>query len=255
MLHTRPVRSLFLTALLLTGLAASAQPAPEPMPQPRPPMAPGVRTIRVEGTGEVKAQPDEAFIDLAVDTVAPNAKAASEQNAKRMEKVIAALTSAGIAKRDIQTRNYAVYPEYAPPAPNEQEPKLRGYRVSNVVSVHVTELSRVGSLLDQALAAGANRVDQVRFGLSRQDAVQGEALRQAVARARKSAEVLAAALNVKLGTVLDANTVTEPPTLYPARMAMVEMAADSRAATTPIQPEEQTVQAKVTLIFVIEPLK
>jgi uncharacterized protein YggE len=172
-----------------------------------------------------------------------------------MEKVIAALTSAGIAKRDIQTRNYAVYPEYAPPAPNEQEPKLRGYRVSNVVSVHVTELSRVGSLLDQALAAGANRVDQVRFGLSRQDAVQAEALRQAVARARKSAEVLAAALNVKLGAVLDANTVTEPPVLYPARMAMTEMAADSRAATTPIQPEEQTVQAKVTLIFVIEPAK
>jgi hypothetical protein len=43
-----------------------------------------------------------------------------------------------------------VYPEYAPPAPNEQEPKLKGYRGSNVVSVHVTELSRVGSLLDQA---------------------------------------------------------------------------------------------------------
>ncbi|QSQ21821.1 SIMPL domain-containing protein [Pyxidicoccus parkwayensis] len=253
MLHTRPVRSLFLTALLLTGFVASAQ--PEPVPQPRPPVSAGLRTIRVEGTGEVKAQPDEAFIDLAVDTVAPNAKAASEQNAKKMEKVIAALTSAGIAKRDIQTRNYAVYPDYAPPAPNEQEPKLRGYRVSNVVSVHVTELSRVGSLLDQALAAGANRVDQVRFGLSRQDTVQGEALRQAVARARKSAEVLAAALNVKLGAVLDANTVTEPPMLYPARMAMAEMAADGRGTTTPIQPEEQTVQAKVTLIFVIEPVK
>ncbi|MCY1018599.1 SIMPL domain-containing protein [Pyxidicoccus sp. MSG2] len=248
----RPVRSLFLTALLLTSLVASAQ--PEPVSQPRPPVDTAVRTIRVEGTGEVKAQPDEAFIDLAVETVAPNAKAAGEQNAKRMEKVIAALTSAGIARREIQTRNYSVYPEYAPPAPNEQEPKLKGYRVSNVVSVHVTELSRVGSLLDQALAAGANRVDQVRFGLSREDAVQGEALRQAVARARRSAEVLAAALNVKLGAVLDASTVTEPPRLYPARLAMAEM-ADARATTTPIQPEEQTVQAKVTLIYVIESAK
>jgi uncharacterized protein YggE len=252
MLPARPVRSLFLTALLLTGLVASAQ--PEPVSQPRPPVDPAVRTIRVEGTGEVKAQPDEAFIDLAVETVAPNAKAAGEQNAKRMEKVIAALTSAGIARREIQTRNYAVYPDYAPQGPNETEPKLRGYRVTNTVSVHVTELSRVGSLLDQALAAGANRVDQVRFGLSRQDAVQGEALRQAVARARKSAEVLAAALNVKLGAVLDASTVTEPPRLYPANIAMAEV-ADARSATTPIQPEEQTVQAKVTLIYVIEPAR
>ncbi|MFP2927363.1 SIMPL domain-containing protein [Pyxidicoccus sp. 3LG] len=250
MLH--PVRPWLLTAVLLTGLVASAQ-APS-VPVPRPPVDPLVRTIRVEGTGEVKAQPDEAFIDLAVETLAPTAKVAGEQNAKKMEKVIAALTSAGIARRDIQTRNYSVYPDYAPPAPHEQEPKLRGYRVSNTVSIHVTELSRVGSLLDQALAAGANRVDQVRFGLSREDAVQGEALRQAVARARKSAEVLAAALNVKLGAVLDVSTVTAPPQLYPARFAMAEV-ADARAATTPIQPEEQTVQAKVTLIYVIESAK
>lgn len=250
MLHARPIRSWLLTAVLLATLGASAQ----PVSAPRPPLDPAVRTLRVEGTGEVKAQPDEAFIDLAVETLAPNAKTAGEQNAKKMEKVIAALTSAGIARKEIQTRNYSVYPDYAPPAPNETEPKLKGYRVSNVVSVHITELSRVGSLLDQALAAGANRVDQVRFGLSKQDAVQGEALRQAVARARKSAEVLAAALNVKLGAVLDASTVTESPQLYPARFAMAEASSDARVAT-PIQPEEQTVQAKVTLIYVIEPLR
>jgi len=247
MLQSRPLRSLLLTAALLTSLGAVAQPAPPP----RAPVDPSVRTLRVEGTGEVKAQPDEAFIDLAVETLASTAKAAGEQNAKKMEKVIAALTGAGIHRKEIQTRNYSVYPDYAPPAPNETEAKLRGYRVSNVVSVHVTELSRVGSLLDQALAAGANRVDQVRFGLARQEAVQGEALRQAVTRARKSAEVLAASLGVKLGAVVDASTVTEPPQLYPARFAMAEMASDARVATS-IQPEEQTVQAKVTLIYLIE---
>ncbi|NVJ09283.1 SIMPL domain-containing protein [Myxococcus sp. AM001] len=248
-MFARPVRPLLLTAMLLTGLTAFAQPQPVSAPRAQAPA--GVRTVRVEGTGEVKAQPDEAFIDVAVETLAANAKAAGEQNAKRMEKVIAALTSAGIARRDIQTRNYSVYPEYAPPLPNQTEPKLKGYRVSNLVSVHVKDLSRVGNLLDRALAAGANRVDSVRFGLSRQDAVQGEALRQAVARARKSAEVLAASLSVKLGAVLDASTVTEPPQLYPARFAMAE-AADARAMSTPIQPEEQAVQAKVTLVFVIE---
>ncbi|WP_408888697.1 SIMPL domain-containing protein [Myxococcus faecalis] len=252
MLHARPVRSWLLTAVLLATMGASAQ--PQPVSQARPAVDPSTRTLRVEGTGEVKAQPDEAFIDLAVETLEKTAKAAGEQNAKKMEKVIAALTSAGIPRKEIQTRNYSVYPDYGPPAPNETEPKLRGYRVSNVVSVHLTELSRVGSVLDQALAAGANRVDQVRFGLARQDAVQGEALRQAVARARKSAEVLAAALNVKLGAVVDASTVTEPPQLYPARFAMAEMASDARVAT-PIQPEEQTVQAKVTLIYVIESAK
>ncbi|RKH30647.1 DUF541 domain-containing protein [Corallococcus sp. CA041A] len=246
------VRRMLTTLVVLAGFTAAAQAqAPAGSPQPRPPVDPQVRTLRVEGTGEVKAQPDEAFIDVAVETSAQNAKAAGEENAKRMEKVLAALTGAGIAKRDLQTRNYNVYPEYTPPPPQGGEPKLKGYRVSNLVSVHVTDLSKVGSLLDKALAAGANRVDSVRFGLSRQDAVQGEALRQAVARARKSAEVLAASLNVKLGAVLDASTVTEAPRLYPATFAM-DMAESRAAPTTPIQPEEQTVMAKVTLIFAIQ---
>lgn len=246
------VRRMLTTLVVLAGFTAAAQTqAPAGSPQPRPPVDPQVRTLRVEGTGEVKAQPDEAFIDVAVETSAQNAKAAGEENAKRMEKVLAALTGAGIAKRDLQTRNYNVYPEYTPSPPQGGEPKLKGYRVSNLVSVHVTDLSKVGSLLDKALAAGANRVDSVRFGLSRQDAVQGEALRQAVARARKSAEVLAASLNVKLGAVLDASTVTEAPRLYPATFAM-DMAESRAAPTTPIQPEEQTVMAKVTLIFAIQ---
>ncbi|MBN9681242.1 MULTISPECIES: SIMPL domain-containing protein [unclassified Corallococcus] len=246
------VRRMLTTLVVLAGFTAAAQTqAPGGSPQPRPPVDPQVRTLRVEGTGEVKAQPDEAFIDVAVETSAANAKAAGEENAKRMEKVLAALTGAGIPKRDLQTRNYNVYPEYTPAPPQGGEPKLKGYRVSNLVSVHVTDLSKVGSLLDKALAAGANRVDSVRFGLSRQDAVQGEALRQAVSRARKSAEVLAASLNVKLGAVLDASTVTEAPRLYPATFAM-DMAESRAAPTTPIQPEEQTVQAKVTLIFAIQ---
>lgn len=247
------VRRMLSMLVVLAGFtaAAQAQVPPPGSPQARPPVDPQVRTLRVEGTGEVKAQPDEAFIDVAVETSAVNAKAAGEENAKRMEKVLAALTSAGIVKRDLQTRNYNVYPEYTPAPPQGGEPKLKGYRVSNLISVHVTDLSKVGGLLDKALAAGANRVDSVRFGLSREDAVQAEALRQAVARARKSAEVLASALNVKLGAVLDANTVTEAPRLYPATFAM-DMAGERAAPTTSIQPEEQSVQAKVTLIFAIQ---
>lgn len=251
----KPTRLLAALALLatLSGTAAVAQPRPaSPPPAPRPAVEPGARTIRVEGTGETKAAPDEAYLDIAVETVAPTAKAAGEENARKMEKVLAALMQAGIPKREIDTRNYSVFPEYTPPLPDGTEPKPKGYRVQNLVSVHVTELSKVGALLDKALAAGANRVEGVRFGLSRPDAVQGEALRQAVQRARNSAQVLAAALGVKLGAVLDASTVSEPPRPYAARFAMMESMDSKAAPTTPIQPEEQTVTARVTLIFAIE---
>jgi hypothetical protein len=253
-------RTVPLLVLLMGGtlaLEAGAQSRvapPPPVPPPAPLVNPSQRTIRVEGMGEVKVAPDEAFIDVAVETLAPTAKAAAEENARKMEKVIAALVQAGIPRKEIETRNFSVFPEYHPQTRPEEAPKLRGYRVSNQVEVHVRELARVGALLDTALGAGANRVDSVRFGLSKPEAVQGDALRNAVERARQSAQVLASALGVKLGPVLDASTVTEPQPPFPVA-ARFEMARAGNAAdvTTPIQPQEQTVTARVTLIFAIEP--
>jgi uncharacterized protein len=232
---------------LLSSFAALAQ--PQTASQTR--SDPTVRTVRVEGTGETKAQPDEAWIDLAVETQGATAKAAGEENAKKMERLLAALTAAGIPRKEMETRNYSVYPDYAQPDPRS-EPKLRGYRANNTLSVHTRELAKLGEWVDRALASGANRVDGVRFGLSKADAVRAEALRQAVERARKSAEVLASALGVRLGAVLEASTVAEPPRLYPAR-AMMAMASDKGAeSSTQILPEEQTIQAQVTLVYAIE---
>jgi uncharacterized protein YggE len=91
----------------------------------------------------------------------------------------------------------------------------------------------------------------VRFGLSKPATGRDGALRDAVEQARQSAQVLAAALGVKLGPVLDASTITEP--VRPIPMARFAMAtAESADVTTPIQPQEQTVQATVTLIYAIE---
>ncbi len=243
----KPLR-LAMALLLLTGLTAGAQPLPAPPPQPA--TDPSVRTLRVEGAGEVKAEPDEGWVDLAVETQGATAKAASEENARKMERVITALTAAGIPRKEIDTRYFTVFPEYTQPDPRS-EPTLKGYRVNNTLTVHVRELPRMGELIDRALAAGANRVDGVRFALSQEDEVKAEALRQAVQRARETAEVLASALGVRLGKVLDANTVAEVPRFYPARLE-VKLADTGAGPTTPILPEEQTVQARVSIIYAIE---
>jgi uncharacterized protein YggE len=153
-------------------------------------------------------------------------------------------------RKEIDTRNYTVFPEYTQPEPRS-EPKLSGYRASNIISVHVRDLPRLGQLIDRALSAGANRGDGVRFALSKEEAMRAEALRQAVDRARRTAEVLASSLGVRLGPVLDASTVAEVPHLYPARMKM-DAAVQEGGPTTPILPEEQTVTAQVTIIYSIQ---
>lgn len=231
----------------LTGRTTPAQ--SKPIPSPHLPTEVSPRTLRVEGAGEAKAEPDEGWIDVAVETRAPTAKAAGEENARRTEHVIAALTAAGIPRTEIDTQHYTLFPEYTYPEPNA-EPRLIGYRASNTLSVHMRELARMGDIIDQALAAGANRVDGVRFGLSNEETVRAEALRQAAERAHRQAEVLASALGLRLGQVLDASTVAEAPRPFLARTSFE--AANKAGPATPILPEEQTLTARVTVTYAIE---
>jgi uncharacterized protein len=208
------------------------------------------RTIRVTGVGETRVQPDEVQIMFAVETRGPTAQAAGRENAQVMDRVIAALVSAGIPRADLETRGYSLHPEYAHDE-GRREPRVIGYRASNQVLLRTTQLDRAGSLIDTALGAGANRMDGISFGLRNTAPAQAAALRSAVESARASAQTIADALGVQLGPILDASTTTDPIRPYPvpqARGVMMEMAMD---APTPIQPGEQTVQARISLVFSI----
>lgn len=209
----------------------------------------GGRGIEVSGIGEVEAKPDEAHLNFAVETSAPTSREAAQQNADRMERVIAALVAAGIPREEIETRNYSVYPEYVTDDRGET-PRVRGYRVTNQVALETMRLDAVGTLIDAALAAGANRVEGISFGLSDPRAAEAEALREAVQRARASAETIALALGVPLGQVLRASTSSEPfqPLMMMQGRAM-DMAEAGQAFSTPIQPGEQRVRARVVLLF------
>jgi uncharacterized protein len=219
------------------------------------------RVIRVIGVGQVQTAPDRAHIDLAVEAVARTARAAGEQNAAAMDRVIRALRAAGVARDDIQTRGYSLFPEYArpdrPPTPrsdviDDPQPRIVGYRAVNTVSVRTRDLARVGQLIDVALDAGANRMESLRFSLQDAEAAQDQALRQATEKARRSAEAIAASLGVRLGDVVEATTVSGiigPVAQFERAMARDMIAA---AAPTPIEPGEQTVTASVTVAFAIQ---
>ena len=209
----------------------------------------GARGIEVSGVGEVQVAPDQATLNFAVETNAPTSQEAARQNAELMERVIAALVAAGVPRPEIETRNFSVHPVYESQRNNE-EPRIREYRVMNQVTLDTRELAQVGALIDAGLAAGANRVDGLSFGLSDTQAAEAEALRDAVNRARASAEAMAQALGVPLGRLVHASTSANPvrPMVGYASMRMEAAAMDM---APPIQPGEQTVHAQVTLLFEI----
>lgn len=210
---------------------------------------PAERVIEVVGVGEVRVVPDEAQISFAVETFAETAQAAGAENARMMERVIAALVAAGVPRDDLETQNYSLHPEYIQDE-RAAEPRIRGYRASNRMALTTRDLDRVGALIDIALGAGANRMDGIGFSVSDVDAATAAALTQAVARARESARTIANALGVELGPVVRASTSTAP-TPPAVRMERMDMAAQA-ASVTPISPGEQTVRATVTLSFGID---
>jgi uncharacterized protein YggE len=208
-----------------------------------------VRTIEVDGSGETRTSPDTADLDLAIETRAKTAEGAAASNAALAAKVIDAIKSKLGDKGKITTGGYSLNPEYDQRATTET-PKIVGYTAQNSVTVHTGALDLAGALIDAAIAAGANRVNSLNFSVRDDTKARGEAIAIATRDARAQAEALAAALDVKLGKVLKATTISEQRPA-PIRMNRA-MFATASSVSTPVEPGDVTVPATVSLIFEIE---
>jgi uncharacterized protein YggE len=230
----------FILALVLIPALASAQPAPQSTPVP---------SIDVTGTAEVRAAPDRATLDIAVETHAATAAQAASENATLAQKIAAALKAKLGDSGRIQTGSYNLMPDYRQKA-GEVSPEIIGYRAVNTVTVETTALDRVGPLIDAAIGAGANRIDSVSFTLRDESGPRNEAIAKAAADAVGQARALAQALGVKLKRVLHATTNAEPRPIRFMGMG-ARMAAAAPPEPTPISPGQITIPASVSLTYEI----
>jgi uncharacterized protein len=235
----KAMKPLRILVLVLAGAAVVAL-AGVGRPEPAGGADKPIGGITVNGTGSVEAVPDEAEFMLGVQTEGATAREALAANSAQTRQVLAALKSAGIEKRDIQTQDVSVSPDY------RDENVIDGYTTRNAVRVKIRELGRAGAVLDAAANAGANEVYGPTLSRSNHDELQGKALRDAVENARRKAEALAKAAGVQLGEV---TSITEgfagggPEPYYGAeRLAKADVA---------IEPGTQDIQATVTVTFAI----
>jgi uncharacterized protein YggE len=196
----------------------------------------------VTGEGEIKVRPDVAILDLDVVTTAKTAQEASEQNAQRMQSVIAALKVLGLASADLQTVGYDVMPVFDYDEKSPTYGKILSYRVSARLRARV-EVDQAGQAIDAAIAAGANMTAGLRFGLRDETAVRSRALKAAVKAARRDADAIAESLAVKIRKVeaVEAN-MGGGPILY-REMPM------AKAASTPIEPGTIEIHANVRVVY------
>ncbi len=163
-------------------------------------------TMQITGHGEVTAAPDTAFVTSGVTSQAENAKDALAANNADMAKLIDTLKAAGIKSEDIQTSGFSVNPNYVYSDARDANgyqlpPKITGYTVTNGVTVHVRDLTILGSVLDQAVTVGANQISGITFAVEDPTELYNEARKAAFADARAKAELYAEAAEVELGAL------------------------------------------------------
>jgi len=226
--------------LLLGLVAALTLPSLAQTSSPSPGTDGSGRTVTVTGSATIRSAPDEAVVTLGVQTQAPTAQGALQQNASRMNDVMKAILGDGVKPADIATAWVNLYPNY-----DSSGTAIVSYSAQNQVNVTVRDLSKVGSIIDDAVGAGANLSSGIQFQLSDQNQGVERALGQAVANARAKAEALAAAGDATLGQVVTIaeNTYGQyPPIPFAADAGRAE-------ASTPISPPTLETQVTVTVVW------
>ncbi len=210
--------------------------------------------ITVTGSGEARAAPDIAHLNLGVQTQAATAEAALRDNNAKMKAVIDSLTSAGVAARDMQTFGLSIRPleEQRTPGsvqPAGRPPQVLAYRVDNSLAVTIREIDKVGQVVDGAVRAGANASGGVRFAVKEPGALHDQALKQALDAARAEAQAIATGLGLGLGPAISVSEEGEPR--GPVPMAGVAAAPAQAADGVPIATGELTVHVRVRAVFAI----
>ena len=201
------------------------------------------RLVTVTGEATVAVAPDAAVIRIGVTSQNKTAREASEANAKQMTAVLAAIKDTGIADRDVQTSRLSLQPQYDPNKSGTA--RLTGFQATNQVTVRIRDIDKLPVFLDRAIAAGANEMSGIEFVISEQSKLLDRARDDAIADARRKAELYAQAAGSKLGPVV---SITEEGSAAQPRPIQA-----MRAGAVPIAPGEQTLRATVTVSYELKP--
>jgi uncharacterized protein YggE len=211
----------------------------------------GLTKVWVTGDSIVQAQPDTAILSISVVSQAKRALDAQQDNANKSDAVVRALKSAAGAGAEIKTSGYSlqpqrVYKEGVPPA-------ITGYEARNSVTVILSDLAKVGAVIDAASQAGANDVGSITFTLRKDRPAKDQALAEATREAVNKAQVIAQALGGRVVRVVEVaeEGVQRPRPVYEASDQVQSLRAGV-AASTPIEVGTLDITSRVQLIAEVE---
>ena len=205
------------------------------------------RTLTLSGTATVYAKPDQVTLNIGAYTEGRTASAAIDENAGIMTAVLNAIKGQGVKVENISTAYYTVTPNYSYDAK-----MVISYQVTNMMQVKISDLSKVGAIIDAASAAGANKIDNISFGLSDAAAsnLKLSAYKGAIADVKAKAAVITEGLGVSIISVQSINESYYYPQLDYMKSAYPTA---GMGASTPILQGNLSVSVTLNIVYLIEP--
>lgn len=209
-------------------------------------------SLLVTGHGAVSAAPDQVALRLGAVVQAAQADAAQRQVNQIVQRALEGLRQLGVPEQKIQSVAITLSPVYESPDPRARPsaPRVVGYRAGQSLRVTLDDVRRAGPVLDAAVAAGVNQLEDPQFRLADEGRFRQEALRLAVRDGRAKAEAMAQALGVRLAGLSE---VAESTPVVVGPRFEARMAVTSADTTTPVEPGQLRIDATVTMRYLIEP--
>ena len=204
--------------------------------------------ITVSGTGEVHISADTAVISLGVNARDKDALKAQQKANGIIAAIRAALQAEGVEEKEITTDFMNLYAIYDYQNDGEQ---VSAYNASSTLAIRVTDMERVGTLIDVSFGAGANTLNGITFSASDPGEAKTEAMKAAVADAQRKAEILAEAAGLQITgmeSIAESSVYSYENSVGNAYARAAGMDAEEDAGTV-VQAAKLLVSATVTITF------
>jgi uncharacterized protein len=211
---------------------------------------PNIRTVNVNGYGQVFVTPDVAYVNIGVQNQGDTVTKVLDDNTAQAQGIRTALKDLGVADKDIQTSGFNVYPNNT----YDTNGQLTGvyYVASNTVFVTVRDLSKLGNILDATVKGGANTINSISFSVLDQSKAMEQARQLAVEDAQAQATQLVTLTGAKLGPVqyISLSVSQSPVPLFEGKGGGGYAASNVNAV--PVASGQLTVSVNVNITYEIK---
>ena len=202
-------------------------------------------TLAIDGSGVAFVAPDVATLSVGVRSSASTRQAARRKCNARTRRVLAALAGRGIPRSELTTSGIGL-------ERTTVKKRIR-FNASNSITVRLTDVAKVGPVIDAVTKAGADEIDGPSFSFSDPSAGKALATRAALADARKRADDAAAAVGMHVTGIR--SVVIDPAGPPDSASGAAAMKATSPAFTgdepTQVSAGRQEVTVTVEVIYTI----